>query len=77
MSNDDYMMHQCIRQIRYLNDEIKQIEKVIGTITSQNEDAKRVMSMTGFDSFGALLIALEIDGIKRFSNPSKLVYLIA
>ena len=29
--------------------------------------------MTGFDSFGALLIALEIDGIKRFSNPSKLV----
>jgi len=73
MSNDDYMMHQCIRQIRYLNDEIKQIEKVIGSIASQNEDAKRIMSMTGFDSFGALLIALEIDGIKRFSNPSKLV----
>ncbi len=24
--------------------------------------------MTGFDSFGALLIALEIDGNKRFSS---------
>jgi transposase len=73
MSNDDYMMHQCIRQIRYLNDEIKQIEKVIGTIASQNEDAKRIMSMTGFDSFGALLISLEIDGIDRFPTPKKLI----
>jgi len=73
MSNDDYMMHQCIRQIRHLNDEIKQIEKIIGTIASQNEDAKRIMSMTGFDSFGALLISLEIDGIDRFQTPKKLV----
>jgi len=73
MSNDNYMMHQCIRQIKHLNDEIKQIEKLIDSITSQNKDAKRIMSMTGFDSFGALLISLEIDGIKRFSNPSKLV----
>lgn len=29
--------------------------------------------MTGFDSFGALLIALEIDGISRFPTPKKLV----
>ncbi len=73
MIHDDYILHQCIRQIRDLTDEIKQIEKVIGTIASQNDDAKRIMSMTGFDSFGALLIALEIDGIDRFATSRKLV----
>ncbi len=28
--------------------------------------------MTGFDTFGALLIALEIDGIERFETPKSL-----
>ena len=72
MTHDDYIMHQCIRQIRQLNCDIKQLEKTIDKIALQNEDAKIIMSMTGFDSFGAL-IALEIDGISRFPTPKKLV----
>ncbi len=73
MVNDDYIMHQCIRQTRQLNEEIKQIEKTIDKLAWDNEDAKRIMSITGFDSFGALLISLEIDGIERFATPKKLV----
>ncbi len=73
MANDDYMMRQCIRQIRYLNDEIKMVEKTIGSLALENEYARIMMSMTGLDAFGALLIALEIDDIKRFQNPKKLV----
>ena len=66
-------MHQCIRQTRQLNEKIKQIEKTIGKLAFENEDTKRIMSITEFDSFGALLISLGIDGIDRFTTPKKLV----
>lgn len=72
-TGDDYILHQCIKQIRQLNEDIKELEKTIDEIALQNEDAKIIMSMTGFDSFGALLISLEIDGIDRFPTPKKLV----
>ena len=67
------MLHQCTRQMQYLNEEIKKIEKKIECIASQNDYARRIMSMTGFDAFGALLISLEIDDIKRFPTASKMV----
>ena len=72
-THDDYIMHQCVRQIRQLNYDIKELEKTIGKLALQNDDARIIMSMTGFDSFGALLLALEIDGIERFATPKKLV----
>ena len=71
--HDDYVVHQCVRQIRQLNCDIKELEKTIDKLALQNEDAKIIKSMTGFDSFGALLISLEIDGIERFATPKKLV----
>ncbi len=40
MPHDDYIMHQCIRQIRQLTDEIKQIEKTIAKLAFGNEDAR-------------------------------------
>ena len=71
--NDDYILQQCIRNVRYINSEIAKIDEEINSLASTNEDAKRIMSITGFDVFGATLIALEIDGIERFATPKKLV----
>ena len=73
MRHDNASMHRQIRQIRNINDDIKQIGKAIRGLAFQNEDARRILSMTGFDSYGALLLALEIDGIGRFPTPKKLV----
>ena len=38
-----------------------------------NEDVKILLSMTGIDMFSAMLIAVEIVDVKRFSSPWKLV----
>jgi len=38
-----------------------------------NKDVKILLSMTGIDMFSALLIAVEIVDVKRFSSPRKLV----
>src|SRR5215813_7743435 len=36
-----------------------------------NKDVKILLSMTGIDMFSALLIAVEIVDVKRFSSPRK------
>ena len=72
-ADDDYVLHHTIRQIRQVNEEIADVNKRIRAMALKNGDARIVMSMTGLDAFGALLVALEIDGIGRFPNPKKLV----
>lgn len=71
--HSDHVMHQSLSQIRQLSRDIRQLEKTVDRMALDNEDARRIMSLTGFNSFGALLIALEIDGIRRFSTPKQLV----
>ena len=71
--NDDYVLHGIIRQIRRANEEIADVDKRIRAMALENDDAKIIMSMTGLDTFGALLVAPEIGGIGRFPNPKKLV----
>ena len=71
--NDDYVLHSIIRQIRRVNEEVADIDRRIRAMALENEDARIIMSMTGLDAFGALLVALEIDGIGRFPSPKKLV----
>jgi len=39
----------------------------------ENEDSRIIMSVTGLDAFGALLVALEIDGIGRFESAKNLI----
>ncbi len=70
---DQKMMEQSVRHIRYLTDEISDIENTVGDIARHNQYARLIMSLTGFDAFGALLVALEIDDISRFRHPSKIV----
>lgn len=72
-ADDDYVLHHTIRQIRQVNEEIADINKRIRAMALKNGDARIIMSMTGLDAFGALRVALEIDGIGRFPNPKKLV----
>ena len=43
--------------------------KIILVMVQMNNDTRCIMSMTDIDAFGALLIALEIDGVRRFENP--------
>jgi transposase len=68
------ILNECIRQIQFLNTEIKNIEsKKIIYEASKNESVKILMSMTGIDYFSAMMIASEIGDISRFGTPEKLV----
>lgn len=71
--HSDHAMHQSLVQIRQISRSIRQLEKTVDRMALGNEDARRMMSLTGFNSFGALPIALETDGIRRFSTPKQLV----
>jgi transposase len=71
--NDQIMLHEYISQVDFLNTEIKNTESKISYQASKNESAKILMSMTGIDYFSAMLIALEIGDITRFSTPEKLI----
>ena len=72
-ADDDYVLHRIIRQIRRINADIADVDRRIGAMALENKDARIIMSMTGLDVFGALLVALEIDGIGRFESAKKLV----
>lgn len=71
--NDEFVLRGIVRDIGRINEDIAQVEKRILQMAGENEDAKLIMSMTGLDAFGALLVALEIDGIGRFKSPKNLV----
>ena len=72
-SNDSVTLNEYIRQIEFLNTEIKNIESKIIYEASKNESVKILMSMTGIDYFSAMMIASEIGDISRFNTPGKLV----
>lgn len=67
------ILYQHVRHIRFLNDEIHTLDHLIAGRATCNEDAKIIMSLPGFDAFTALLVAVSIDGIERFSSPKQLV----
>ena len=71
--NDQVQLANYIKNIEFLDSEIKQIEKEISTEASQNENVRILMSMTGIDCFSAMLISSEIGDISRFSTAGKLV----
>lgn len=70
-SHDTRIMMQYIRHVRYLNGEIATLETSICGTAYENRDARTIMSIPGFGSFGALLVATSIDGIGRFDDPKK------
>lgn len=71
--HDDIMLHQCIRHIEFLNQEIKHIESKIAQDAIGNENVTILMSITGIDYFSAMMISYEIGDVRRFSTPKKLI----
>ena len=71
--HDEMIIHQCARQIRYLTDELAEIEQAVAEAAASNEYAQLLMSMTGVGTYIALLIAVEIADISRFKEPKNLV----
>lgn len=71
--NDQVQLTNHIKNIEFLNSEIKQIENKISTEASKNENVRILMSMAGIDYFSAMLISSEIGDISRFSTADKLV----
>ena len=63
----------CISKIRYYNDEIEKMNHAIRLYVKESHDAQLLLTITGIDVFTAALVASEIDGIKRFASPKKLV----
>ena len=70
---DMVLMAQYVESVRHINGQIEQLEGMVRREASKNEDAKLIMSITGFDAYGALLVAASIDGIERFKGPKSLV----
>ena len=70
---DTRIMAQLVRQVKYLNGEISILDERIREAARESEDARLIMSLPGFDAFGALLVAESIDGIRRFAGPRQLV----
>ena len=71
--NDDLVLHQHVRNIGHLGEEIRLVENEIARQAVANEDARILMSITGIDYYAAMLLIAEIDGIKRFRTAKKLV----
>lgn len=71
--HDEIVLAQCVRQIRYLTEEIAIMDSYLEKEAANNEDAQLIASMTGMGSYSALLLAVEIDDINRFDSSKKLV----
>ena len=65
-------MAMHVQDIRHINGQIRTLEGMVSKEALQNEDAKLIMSMMGFDAFSALLVAISISRIDRFPHYKKL-----
>ena len=70
--HETMILQQCVRQMMHLTGEIAVVDGELEADAAQNRDAKLLVSMPGVGPFVALLMAVEIDGISRFSGPKKL-----
>ena len=66
-------MAMYVQDVRHINMQIAILEGMISKEALENEDAKIIMTMMGFEAFGALMVATTISGIERFSSSWKLV----
>ena len=70
---ENMVMQNLVDSIKYNTENIGKIEDEIRRQAAVSDDARILMSMTGIDSFAAMLVASEIDGIKRFRTAKELV----
>jgi len=70
---DKVILNSTLAAIENINLQIYIISKELAGYACDSEDVKILLSMTGIDMFSAMLIAVEIVDVKRFSSPRKLV----
>ena len=71
--NDSMILKNCARRIAHITEEITNVETEIGKQAAINDDARLLLSITGLDVFGSMLVASEIGDISRFKTPEQLV----
>ena len=71
--NDDMILQNCVKRIAHATEEITCIEAEIDLQAAVNENAKLLMSMTGIETFAAMLLVSEIGDITRFKTADRLV----
>ena len=71
-AGDAILMAQCVRMVGRLNEEIGMLEGMVAGDAWRSKYARLIMSMPGFDPYGALLVALSIGDIRRFQGPKQL-----
>ena len=70
---DKVILNTTLVAIENINLQIDTISKELALYAWDSEDVKIILSITGIDVFSAMLIAVEIVDVKRFSSPWKLV----
>lgn len=71
---DGIILTTSIESIQTINHQIDVVSKEISKYACRNDkDVKILMSITGIDTFAAMLISAEIVDVRRFSTPWKLV----
>ena len=70
---DRCILDTHIRHLECLNDEIGVLDSWIASRARESEDALLLMTLTGLDYYGAMLVACEIGDIRRFSSPKNFV----
>ena len=71
---DGIILTTSIESIQTINHQIDVVSKEISKYACRNDkDVKILLSITGIDTFAAMLISAEIVDIRRFSTPWKLV----
>jgi transposase len=70
---DQKMLESLLRQLEFLNNEELIVNQAIASEATNSDYVKIIMSMPGFNYYGASLLAAYIADITRFISPSHLV----
>jgi len=70
---DRCILDTHLRHMECLNGEVGVLDSRIASHAMESEDALLLMTMTGIDYYGAMLIAGEIGEIQRFPSPKRFV----
>ena len=70
---DRCILDTHLRHLECLNGEIRVLDSWIASGVMESEDARLLMTLTGVDFYGAMLIACEIGDIARFPSPKNFV----
>jgi len=71
-SQTAYTLRCLLRELAEVGDQIERIEKRVKKVFGETEEVKRLMTLPGIGFILAVVIALELGDIKRFSSPERL-----